>query len=428
MEFIIILFLIALNSILSMSEIAIISVKKSRLKHLADEGNPQAAIALEMAENPNRFFSTVQVGITLIGILTGAFSGVTLSAPFSRFLMFLHIPEAIATTLAFSIVIVIVTYLSLVIGELVPKRMGMTFAERIALIVAQPMLSFSQLAYPFIEVLTRSTDTVMRMLNIRTKKKLPVSEEEVRMLIKEGAQMGVFEAAEKNIVEKVLNIGDAKVTALMHARSKIIWLDINSSEHDITETVLKHQYSYFPVSDGELDNIIGILRTDAFLAERIENKGTPLNLKSMLHKPVLIPENKKVLDMLELFKRMRIHQGIIIDEYGTVEGIITLTDILESIVGDLPDVNEQEDTQIKKRSKNSWYVDGLVSTTDFKEYFELDDLPDEDDEIYNTIGGFLMNALERIPTTGDTVAIDGYTLEVADMDGARVDKIIVLKG
>lgn len=427
MELIIILVLIILNGILSMSEVAIISVKKSRLKHLADEGHPQAALALDIAENPNRFFSTIQVGITLIGILTGAFGGVALSEPLARLLRVIGVGSPLSDTIALGIVVVIITYLSLVIGELVPKRLGLSFAEKIVLFVAGPMAAFSKFAYPFIEFLTKSTDSAMRMLNIRTSKKLLVSEEEVRMLIQEGAQMGVFEAAEKNIVEKVLNIGDAKVTALMHARSKVIWLDINAKDQVIIDTVLTHQYSYFPVSNGELDNIIGVLRTDTFLADRIENKDKKLNLRKMLHKPLLIPENKKVLDTLELFKRMRIHQGIIIDEYGSVEGIITLTDILESIVGDLPDINEQEDSQIKKRSSTSWYVDGLVSTTDFKEYFEIEDLPEEDEEEYNTIAGLIMNTLERIPTTGDMIDIEGFTLEVADMDGARVDKIIVQK-
>jgi len=378
-----------------------------------------------MAENPNRFFSTIQVGITLVGILTGALSSVTLSRPMTDTLTNFNVPEGIAQTLSFATVIILVTYLSLVIGELVPKRMGMAFAERIALIVAEPMLYFSRIAYPFIELLTRSTDSIMKMLNITSKKKLPVSEEEVRILIKEGAQMGVFDIAEKNIVEKVLNIGDAKVTALMRARSKIVWLDINSTDEEITQTVLKHQYSYFPVSDGELDNVIGVLRTDSFLAERIQNKGGKLNLKTMLHKTVLIPETKKVLDMLELFKRKRVHQGIIIDEYGTIEGIITLTDILESIVGELPDINEQDDAQIKKRSDNSWFVDGLLSTSDFKEYFQIDELPDENEIVFNTIGGFIMSNLERIPETGDKVQIQGYTLEVTDMDGHRVDKLLV---
>lgn len=425
MELIAILVLIVLNGLLSMSEIAIISAKKSKLKHMADEGNPQAALALEMAENPNRFFSTIQVGITLIGILTGAFGGVALSGPIAEILRVVGLNETLADTIAFTTVVILITYLSLVIGELVPKRLGMSFAERIALLMAGPMMTFSQVTKPFIDILTNSTDSVMKMLNIRTKKKLPVSEEEVRMLIQEGAQMGVFEAAEKNIVEKVLNIGDAKVTALMHARNKVVWLDIKASDEIITDTILKHQYSYFPVSNGELDNIIGVLRTDTFLADRIENKDKKLNLKKMLHKPLLIPETKKVLDTLELFKRMRIHQGIIIDEYGNVQGIITLTDILESIVGDLPDINEQEDAQIKKRADGSWYADGLVSIPDFKEFFKIDEMPDEEEDEYNTIGGFVMNTLERVPTAGDTIELDAYTIEVADMDGHRVDKVIV---
>lgn len=427
MELLLIFVLILLNGFLSMSEVALISVKKSRLKHLASEGNVSAEIALQMSENPNRFFSTVQVGITLIGILTGAISGVTLSDPLSRLFHSLGVSPNIADTFGFIIVVIFVTYLSLVVGELVPKRLGMNFSEKITLMVAGPMYNIARIFNPAIHLLSESTEFVMDMFHLKAKKKLPVSEEEVRLLIQEGAQMGVFEAAEQNIVEKVLNIGDAKVTSLMKARNKVVWLDINDSDSEITNTILENQYSYFPVSDGELDNVIGILRTDSFLAETIEKKGKKLEIKELLHKPLLIPENKKVLDALELFKRMRIHLGIIIDEYGNVQGILTLTDILESIVGDIPDINEQDDAQIIRRNKNTWFVDGLVSSADFKEYFKIHELPDEEEELYNTIGGFIMNVLGRVPVTGDKVDLDGYNLEVADMDGNRVDKLIVHK-
>ncbi len=427
MELLFIFALILLNGFLSMAEVALISVKKSKLKHLASEGNLSAEIALQMAENPNRFFSTVQVGITLIGILTGAISGVTLSDPLSDLFFRMGLSQGLADSLGFGIIVVFVTYLSLVIGELVPKRLGMNFAEKITLMVAGPMYNVARIFNPFINILSESTDFVMDIFHLKAKKKLPVSEEEIRLLIQEGAQMGVFEAVEKNIVEKVLNIGDAKVTSLMKARNKVVWLDIKDSDKVLTDTILENQYSYFPVSDGELDNIIGVLRTDSFLAETIEKRGRKLDLKSLLHKPLLIPENKKVLDALELFKRMRIHLGIIIDEYGNVQGILTLTDILESIVGDIPDINEQEDSKILRRNKNTWFVDGLVSTVDFKEYFQLQELPEEEEELYNTIGGFVMNELGRVPVTGDKVEVDGYSLEVADMDGNRVDKLLVHK-
>jgi len=427
MELLLIFTLILLNGFLSMAEVALISVKKSKLKHLASEGNLNAEIALQMAENPNRFFSTVQVGITLIGILTGAISGVALSAPLSGLFHSIGFSSTIADSFGFAIVVIFVTYLSLVIGELVPKRLGMNFSEKITLMVAGPMYNIAKIFNPFVNILTESTEFVMDFLHLKPKKKLPVSEEEIRLLIQEGAQMGVFEAIEKNIVEKVLNIGDAKVTSLMKARNKVVWLDINDSDKAITDTILENQYSYFPVSDGEMDNIIGVLRTDSFLAETIEKRGKKLQLKELLHKPLLIPENKKVLDALELFKRMRIHLGIIIDEYGNVQGILTLTDILESIVGDIPDINEQEDAQITRRNKNTWFVDGLVSTVDFKEYFKVHELPEEEEELYNTVGGFVMNALGRVPVTGDKVELNDYSLEVADMDGNRVDKLLIHK-
>lgn len=426
MAILFLIILIMINGFLSMTEIAIISAKKSKLKTLSEEGNKDAKNALIMAENPNKFFSTVQVGITLVGILTGAFSGITLSEPIAKSLIGLGINQSLADSIAVFIVVILITYLSLIIGELLPKRLGLAYSEKIAMFIASPMSFISKIFHPFVVILTKSTDFIANILKIRSKNKLTVSEEEVRMLIQEGTKVGIFEKIEKNIVEKVLNIGDEKVTALMQARNKVVWLNTKDTDKENMNKVLKNQYSYFPVADGEIDNIVGILRTDSLLAETIENKGKKMHMKKLLHKPLLIPESKKVLDALELFKKMRIHLGIIIDEYGSVEGVITLTDILEAIVGDISDVNEQEDQTIVKRGKNSWFVDGLVSTAEFKEFFKVANLKgkDESDE-FNTIGGFLMGQLERIPKTGDKIVIDGFSLEIADMDGNRVDKIIV---
>ena len=427
MAYFVIFILIIFNGLLSMAEIAIISIKKSRLNQLIVEGNERAKLVLELVENPNHFFSTIQVGITLIGVFTGVFGGATLSAPLAYSLISLGLPESVSVPMAFIFIVVVITYLSLVIGELFPKRMGLHFSEKIALWISRPMKRLLVMFYPIVNILSLSTDFMFKLLQIEPSKNTQVSEEEVRLLIQEGAQMGVFEAVEKNIVEKVLNIGDAKVSSLMKARNKVVWLDINATPKELKDTILKHQYSYFPVSDGELDNIIGVLRTDSFLAETIEKGEKKHDLKSLLHKPLLIPENKKVLDALELFKRMRIHLGIILDEYGNVQGILTLTDILESIVGDIPDINEQEETQIIRRNKTTWFVDGLVSTVDFKEYFKIHEFPDEEEEQYNTIGGFVMNTLGRVPVTGDKVELNGYSLEVADMDGNRVDKLLIHK-
>ena len=409
-----------------MAEIAIISVKRTHLRRLKEKGSRQAELALELTENPNRFFSTIQVGITLIGILTGAFGGITLSEPISLFLQNIGLAHRFAETLSFSAIVIIITYLSLVIGELVPKRLGLHFSERLALVMAEAMYTLSYILNPMVVLLSRSTDFVLKIMQVTPKKKIAVSEEEVRMLIREGTQLGIFEVEEKNIVEKVLNIGDAKVKTLMKARSKVVWLDINAPLKEIKDIILAHQFSYFPVSDGNFDSIVGILRTDMFLAEAIKTNDE-VNIHELLHKPLLIPENKKVLEALELFKQMRVYFGIIIDEYGSVEGIITLTDILESIVGDLPNMNDNEERQIIRRGADSWYIDGLLPTAEFKTHFHVSQLSQKEEKDFNTIGGFIMNQLDRVPITGDKIMIDGYTLEVADMDGNRVDKILLEK-
>lgn len=423
MELLIIFTLIVLNGILSMAEIAIVSVKRSRFKYLKEQGDMRAGLVLDLTENPNTFFSTVQVGITLIGILTGALGGAVLSDPLSFLLIDLGVSVPLANSVALGFVVVSITLLSLIIGELVPKRLGFAFSEKLALFMSGPMYTLSRVFQPVVSVLSAVTDGILDLLQIHPKRNASVSEEEVRMLLQEGTTIGIFEKAEKNIVEKVLNIGDAKISTLMQSRSKVIYLDSNASYKEIKDTVLKHQYSYFPVAEGSLDNIVGVLRTDTFLAETILN-GENSSIQELWHKPLLIPENKKVLEALELFKRSRIHLGVIIDEYGSVQGIVTLTDILEAIVGDLPDMNEQKEEQIVRRGHGSWFVDGLVPTAEFKDYFHVQTLTQEEGE-YNTIGGAVMSELGRVPVAGDKIELEDLTVEVADMDGNRVDQLIV---
>jgi len=424
MAFFVIFVLILFNGLLSMAEIAIISIKKSRLKQLVSQGNERAKILLKLVENPNHFFSTVQVGITLIGVFTGVFGGATLSEPLEKTFIQLGMPQVAATSFSLILVVVILTYLSLVIGELFPKRIGLQFSEKIALWISRPMNQLLVIFYPIVYILSASTDFIFRLFQIGPLKDSQVSEEEVRMLIKEGERVGIFETAEKNIVEQVLNIGDAKVNSLMQSRNKVIWLNINASPKEIKDTILKYQFSYFPVADGTIDNLVGILRTDTYLCQLVD-ENTNVPLKDLLHVPLLIPENKKVLEALELFKRKRIHLGVIIDEYGSVEGIITLTDILEAIVGDIPDINEQHEEMIIKRENNSWLVDGLLPTAEFKERFAVEHLPRENGAEFNTIGGFVMNRLGRVPISGDHLMLNRYKIEVVDMDGNRVDKLMI---
>lgn len=426
MQYLVILLLIFLNGLLSMIEFALVSVPKTRLQKLAQDGNDFAVRGLKIKENPNRFLSTIQVGITLIGIITGAIGGVELSLPAARYLINAGIPPSFAEPLSFILIVIFITYLSLVFGELIPKRLGLNFSEKIILIFVSPMHKLSLIFYPAVAVLSKSTEFFLSIFQIKANKKQIMNEDDVRILINETARLGIFDPAEKNIVEKVLDIKDATVKSLMTTGNKVIWLDINASIENINKIIKKYEYSYFPVCEGELDKVVGVIRTDSYLSANIgENK--PKNIKSFLLKPLLIPENKKLLSALELFKRKRIHLGIIIDEYGNIEGIISLTDILEAIVGDIPETNDLQTNQIIKRDTKSWFVDGLLSTSDFREFFKIKNLGEGEDEDYHTIGGFVMDFLGRLPKVGDKILLADYSIEVLDMDGNRVDKVMVTK-
>ncbi|HRN70540.1 MAG TPA: hemolysin family protein [Candidatus Woesebacteria bacterium] len=424
MKLLLILLLILLNGFLSMAEIALISIKRSKLRKLLDEGNENAQIVFKLTENPNRLFSTIQVGITLIGILTGALSGVTLSQPLANYFVSIGLPVQIGTTLAFLFIVIITTYISIVIGELVPKRIGLQYAERISLWVAKPMNIISTTFGQIVTLLSNSTDILLRILGIKHTKQATISGEEVKMLIQEGAQTGVFGKAERNILEQAINLADIKVSSLMTARNKIIGIDENMPIEKIKHIVLTNQFSYYPVYKNDVDNIIGIISHNAILTELFSKQPS---IKKYIMKAPLIPENKKVFSVLELFKRSRVHTGLIVDEYGNIQGLIHISDILEALVGDLPEVNEREEVKIIKRSTNSWLVDGLLSINEFKEYFDIESLPNEQTGGFNTVGGFVMDVLGKVPVSSDRYVLEPYKIEVMDMDGNRVDKVMVTK-
>ena len=425
MEIVLILVLFIFNGIFSMAEIAIVASKKSYLHQLAEKGNKNAEIVLRLAKNPNTLFSTTQVGITLIGTLTGAIGAVAFSDPFAIFLQTIGVSEGVSNTLAVAIVVCIITYISLIIGELVPKRIALTHPETISLWMAKPTELLSTLFGPIVAVLSTTTDAILFAFNIQPKKELPVSLEEVRMLIKQGSQIGVIKTAEKDIVEKTLNLSDTKVASIMTAANKIVWIDIDSDIESLKKAVLENQFGYYPVCKKDLDDVKGIINSDSLLAAFISNQ--KINVRDLMYKPLLIPENLKALQVMELFKRNHIHMGIVIDEYGNVQGLVTVTDILEAIVGDLPEIKDREEKDIIRRNQNSWLIDGLVSTADFKDYFNIDHLPEEREADFNTIGGFVMHVLGRVPVSGDHFEANGFRFEVVDMDGNRVDKIMIVR-
>ncbi len=423
MEIIIILALILLNGIFAMVEIAVISARKSRLQHLANEGNKNAQAVLDLKNSPNRFLSTVQIGITLIGILAGAFGGATIAENLASYFETISSLVPYSQALGIAIVVAVITYLSLIIGELVPKRLALSNPELIASLAARPMRILSNISGPLVSLLSISTDFILQMLNIKPREEL-VSAEEIRLLIREGTRTGIFETAEKDIVERTLQLGDKKVNTLMTPRKEIIWLDIDSSFKTIRSKVAKHPHSHFPVCRDTIDKVLGVVMTEDILANFLMEE--KIDLKKFLHKPLFIPESTDGIKVLELFKKSGIHMALVVDEYGNVQGIISMTDILEAIVGDIPTIDELGDQEIMKRDDGSFLVDGLVPIDEFKEHFHISRLPGEKSGHYHTVGGFVMYKLGRIPLLGDNFEIDLLRFEVLDMDGNRVDKILII--
>lgn len=422
-EILIVLLLIILNGIFAMSEIAIITARKSRLKQLAHDGNKNAQAALELSQSPNRFLSTTQIGMTFIGIFAGAFGEKTITANVAEYFKTVPLISPYSETLALALVVAVLTYFTLIVGELVPKRIGLNSPEKIAKIFAMPMSLISKIASPLISILSESTDFLLRILRIQSKEDPMVSEEEVRMLIREGTRAGVFQIAEKDIVERTFSMSDKKVQSLMVHRGEIVYLDVDNTFAGLKKKIVKRPHSYYPVVKVSLDKILGVIRTEDILTNfLIEGK---IDLRKHLHKPLYVPEGTTGLKVLELFKKSGIHVALVIDEYGSVQGLVSLNDILEAIVGDIPTINQLEEKEFIKREDGSFLVDGAVPIDEFKDHFNIKKLPSEKTGLFHTIGGFVMDRIGRIPISGDKFEIDNFRIEVMDMDGHRVDKILV---
>lgn len=423
-EILIILVLILANGVFSMSEMAIVSARKVRLQQLANQGNTRARVALELAEAPNRFFSTVQVGITLIGILTGAFGGATIADNLAGYVGLIPLLEPYRRAIAFGIVVLAITYLSLIIGELVPKRLALNSPERIAANVAIPMRMVAAIAYPVVHLLSASTDLVLRTLGIGPSTEPQVTEEEIRVLIEQGTEAGTFEEAEQDMVERVFRLGDRPVNALMTPRPDIVWLDLEDSAEENRHKMMESANSRFPVCQGGLDNVLGIIPVTDLLARSLS--GQPLDLTVSLRQPVFVPESTRGLKVLELFKQSGTHMAIVVDEYGVIQGLVTLNDIMVEIVGDVPSSDAPEDPQAVQREDGSWLLDGMLPVDEFFDLFNIKELPEEYRGNYQTLGGFVITHLGRIPAAADYFSWKGMRFEVMDMDGNRVDKVLVM--
>lgn len=424
LQVLVILFLLLANGILAMAEIAIVSARRTRLKQLADAGDLGARSALRLSENPSHFLSTVQIGITLVGILAGAFGGAALADPLAGILRQVPLLAPYASEIAFGIVVLLITYFSLVIGELVPKRLALVNPERVAGLLAPPMRVLSRLTGPLVTLMTVSTDAVVRLLGVRATNDQTVTEEEVKIMIDEGTATGVFEPSEREIVGRVFRLGDLDVGALMTPRSEIVALDIKDPEETIREKLTRYSYSRFPVISGSVDNVVGVVKTKDILARYLAGK--PLALEAILGAPLFVPEGMKALELLEKFKEDQTHIAMVIDEYGGVQGVVTINGVLESVVGNLSLGEGKDVPTVLERADGSFLVDGRLASHEFKEKLGFKTLPDED--AYQTVGGFVMAMLGRIPTEGDAFEWDGWRVEVMDMDGRRVDKVLVQQG
>jgi putative hemolysin len=420
LEILFLFLLIAANGVFAMSELAVVSARKSRLRQWAESGDRSARTALELSSDPNRFLSTVQVGITLVGTLAGVFGGATLAEDIADRLERFPSLAPYGETIGLAVVVAGIAYFSLIFGELVPKRIAMSHPESIACLVATPLRMLSVVGVPIVRLLGGSTELVLRFFRVRRSAESSVTEEEVKAMVKEGARAGVFEEAEHEMVKRVFRLGDKRAAALMTPRPDVVWLDVADPPEVIQRKITESPHSRFPVCEGALDTVLGIVHVKDLLVHGFI--GQPLDFRGLLTMPLFIYEATPGLKVLEMFKSSGTHIAIVLDEYGLVEGLLTLNDILEAIVGDMPDEADASDRRAVKRPDGSWLLDGMLSVDEFRDIFEPVHLPEGD---YETLAGFIITRLGRIPEVADRFEWGGITFEVVDMDGNRVDKVLV---
>lgn len=423
-EILIILVLIIANGVFSMSEMAIVSARKVRLQQLANQGDVNARAALKLAESPNHFLSIVQVGITLINILNGVFGGATIATRLEKYINEVPLLKPYSNTIAFGVVVLLITYLSLIVGELVPKRLALNNPERIASLVAIPMRALVALASPVVYLLGSSTEMVLRLLGIRPSAEPQVTEEEIKILIEQGTEAGTFEEAEQDMVERVFRLGDRPVSSFMTPRPDIVWLDLEDTAEENRQKMVESAYSRYPVCQEGLDNVLGVIPVTDLLARSF--RGEPLDLTVGLRQPVFVPESTRGLKVLELFKQTITHMALVVDEYGVIQGLVTLNDIMSEIVGDVASADGQDEPQAVQREDGSWLLDGMLPVEEFLELFDMEEWESEERGSYQTLGGFVITHLGRIPAAADHFEWQGMRFEVMDMDGNRVDKVLVV--
>jgi putative hemolysin len=421
-DLILLAIMFVLNGVFAMSELAIASSRKIRLQQWAEEGNARAAAALRLAEHPNRFLATVQIGITLIGIITGFFGGAALSEPVARELARIPAIAPYSGTIAVLVVVGLITYLSLLIGELVPKRLALQNPERVAMLVAQPMTALSRVAAPLVTFLGGSSEFILRVLGVRHAADPPITEEEIEILLQEGAAAGVFAPAEHEMVEGIFDLGDREARELMTPRYRLVALDVEDPLDENLKKMTEAPHQVFPVYEGDLDHLIGMAPVKKLWAASLA--GETLDLRLLADPALIVPESMPALEVLARFRDRPDNAAMVVDEYGGVQGLLSLHDLMEGITGDLSQSQERSG-EVVQRADGSWLLDGALPVHEVRSVLDLDPLPGEESGDFETLGGFLMSRLERIPEIGDATDWDGRRFEVVDMDGRRVDRVLV---
>lgn len=422
-ELLVVLVLLLCNGVLAMSEIAIVSARKARLHRLAAEGDRGAQVALDLAGQPNKFFSTIQIGITLVGVTAGAFGGATIADELTAF--FLTIPKTApyAETLSVSIVVACITYVTLILGELVPKRIASVAPEKIACIIAPPMATLAYVARPLVSVLSASTELITRLFGIKETEEAQVTEAEIQVLIDQATQAGIFEASEKDIIASVLRLGDRRVDEVMTPHHEICWINVNDSIEKIVEKVSEHPHSRFPVSEESLDVVLGVV--DARRLFRKFLTGETVDLRAELKQPLYVPENTTALKVLEKFSETAEDMALVLDEYGGLLGLVTTDDVFASIIGTLPSKAMDEKWEVQRAEDGTLVIDAQMHIEYFKDLVQLDELPDEDE--YNTVAGFLLHLFRRLPETGEAIDHQELRFEVVKLDRHRIETVRIKK-
>ena len=433
-EILIVVILIILNGLFSMTELAIINARKGLLEEKAEAGNLGARMAIKLAEDPNEMFSTIQIGITLISIVTGLYSGATFSDPMATYIKehILWLADY-ADTVSPIFIVSLTTYLSLVIGELVPKRLAYNSPESIAIMMAIPMKYFATITKPFVALLSMSTTVLLKVLGVKHKEEAPVTESEINKMLVQGVELGAYEEEEPVLVENIFRLADLDASDIMTPRTQLTWIDINASDEDILETIMECNEHRIPVGDDSLDELKGLVSSVDVLAQQMKESHRPMKdiLAYCMRKPVLVPESLSLMKVLSTFREEGTHEAIVLDEYGGMSGMITFHDIMEEIVGLMPSGEEEkkeEENRIVQREDGTYLVDGLISIEELKEYFEVDELlPGEEEDLYKTLGGFVTYLIGRIPKEANCCHYGPLQFEVMDMDNTRVDKVMVTR-